>query len=1016
MLKIINVSPLGLAVKSNLRLTHKVTSEVNFSIHDVEWCVKDTSRALLACGASNGNIILWDISNRDGRPSQERVIAAHPRTVNRINWHPQEEGLLLSASQDTYIKLWDRRGRLYHCQATYQPRAEAVRDVQWHPSKPDYFAAACESGSVQLWDRRQGQGPVQKLMGHSGLVLALEWHLTEPWILATGARDRTVKVWDLSDQSTGNAVSEGGAGGGQEAGGGVGRGGMNGGRSKVLCLINTVSAVNRIKWRPRYPKQVATTSSVQGDNTIHVWDVDRPYLPLATFEGHEDVCGSFVWLDTPSLPEWGSHADSAHGEDGAGEGAGNGSSHPSPGAQRQVQQQQQHEQLSRRPRPSGFFGNWGAVWGETFSQSKGQRAGLQEEMDGWTCLGVWRHLISCARDGRVILHSLAQASRPHDTLTPSVVSLSVRGELLTSHERVDRSGAFLGLHGGKRRAQGLFDEEEGGGHPAGAQAEGKQGMDKDAGGRGKSTLQQPPNVRADAGRTSPSHPRRPLYTPSPLSTPFPSIPAAPPQPSKSVLQAPNIPSPSGARSADERPSPFPATGGDGGPGHGFGAGASVANKVFDVDDSCWRPRFLYRMEWDEDSEHTLAVARAIEGLSLLPDGRPGRMEKNKMDGKPKRHRVGRRLKGNGTESQVKPMQNDSVPSSSVSSSSHFADRIARLGKRYVLRPRGCLLPLQSVGTCCRAREDLCHYNAEVARLEGQWRMAHVWEMLGVILSGPGVGGKEGRGVSEDEDTGINFATGTHGHPMMDKEDSKGKRSGRKETRDKLSQEACMVGAVSTTSFPSVLLHGPLDTPTTSSTCLQLLRREILGHVVEELLEEGELQNCVALFEVIQSTGKALPGESLSDLIGFRPERVREIYVGYLELLQRLTLWEVANELVEHLEDRYIHGLYASNTNIYAACAQCRRPLGPGSGGTKGVMSASSPGSATSSSTPTPSPWCGKCRALVSQCALCLQPVRGVYVWCPGCGHGGHIDHLQEWFAANSECPTGCGHRCHHGGK
>lgn len=42
----------------------------------------------------------------------------------------------------------------------------------------------------------------------------------------------------------------------------------------------------------------------------------------------------------------------------------------------------------------------------------------------------------------------------------------------------------------------------------------------------------------------------------------------------------------------------------------------------------------------------------------------------------------------------------------------------------------------------------------------------------------------------------------------------------------------------------------------------------------------------------------------------------------------------------------------------------------------------------------------------------LQPVRGVYVWCPGCSHGGHVAHMQEWFGqGNRECPTGCGHAC-----
>jgi hypothetical protein len=55
------------------------------SINDVEWCPGETARNLLASAASNGNVVLWDIS-RDGRMSQDRVISAHPRTVNRINW------------------------------------------------------------------------------------------------------------------------------------------------------------------------------------------------------------------------------------------------------------------------------------------------------------------------------------------------------------------------------------------------------------------------------------------------------------------------------------------------------------------------------------------------------------------------------------------------------------------------------------------------------------------------------------------------------------------------------------------------------------------------------------------------------------------------------------------------------------------------------------------------------------------------------------------------------------------
>lgn len=71
MLKVVSISPHGLAEKRSLRLTSKVTSEVNFSINDVEWCCKDAARHVLASGASNGHILLWDVS-RDGRTSQVR--------------------------------------------------------------------------------------------------------------------------------------------------------------------------------------------------------------------------------------------------------------------------------------------------------------------------------------------------------------------------------------------------------------------------------------------------------------------------------------------------------------------------------------------------------------------------------------------------------------------------------------------------------------------------------------------------------------------------------------------------------------------------------------------------------------------------------------------------------------------------------------------------------------------------------------------------------------------------------
>ena len=45
------------------------------------------------------------------------------------------------------------------------------------------------------------------------------------------------------------------------------------------------------------------------------------------------------------------------------------------------------------------------------------------------------------------------------------------------------------------------------------------------------------------------------------------------------------------------------------------------------------------------------------------------------------------------------------------------------------------------------------------------------------------------------------------------------------------------------------------------------------------------------------------------------------------------------------------------------------------------------------------------------CAVCQLPAKGLYAWCQGCGHGGHVEHMRGWFAESTECPAGCGHRC-----
>ena len=56
--------------------------------------------------------------------------------------------------------------------------------------------------------------------------------------------------------------------------------------------------------------------------------------------------------------------------------------------------------------------------------------------------------------------------------------------------------------------------------------------------------------------------------------------------------------------------------------------------------------------------------------------------------------------------------------------------------------------------------------------------------------------------------------------------------------------------------------------------------------------------------------------------------------------------------------------------------------------------------------------CQECNAWAKQlCSICRLPVYGLCIWCKNCQHGGHREHIIEWFKTEKLCPSGCGHHC-----
>ena len=131
-------------------------------------------------------------------------------------------------------------------------------------------------------------------------------------------------------------------------------------------------------------------------------------------------------------------------------------------------------------------------------------------------------------------------------------------------------------------------------------------------------------------------------------------------------------------------------------------------------------------------------------------------------------------------------------------------------------------------------------------------------------------------------------------------------------------------------------------------------------------------------------------EVLSSMLtsGIPSIRQKEAYYGYLSLLSRLRLFSHANVIVNRSLDSALQEMSRIGVIHRHSCSSCGRELEQEHGN-----------------------FCRKCHRTVGLCGICNKPVRGLFVWCPVCSHGGHATCVQNWFCVHKECPTGCGHNC-----
>ncbi|KAF2032872.1 hypothetical protein EK21DRAFT_59960 [Setomelanomma holmii] len=255
-------------------------------IHDVKWS-HGQFKSHIATAAANGKVILYDIN----RASVELTrLHEHNRQVHKLAFNPHQGYLLLSASQDATVRLWDLRDMrrdVTTCRSRdqYAGINGGIRDVQWSPTDAVEFAFGTDNGNIQRWDFRYNKGPKQKITAHDQRICtSIDWHPDGKHLLSSGV-DRTVKVWDFS---------------------------VDGRRQKAAWVMTTPYPVYKARWRPPYWSddhqergayqctQLATYYDRE-HSVIHVWDFRRPHLPFREINKFPSAPSDMLWHSRDTL-------------------------------------------------------------------------------------------------------------------------------------------------------------------------------------------------------------------------------------------------------------------------------------------------------------------------------------------------------------------------------------------------------------------------------------------------------------------------------------------------------------------------------------------------------------------------------------------------------------------------------------------------------------------------------------------------------------------------------------------